>query len=445
MSDLIQQKAISFETIKEDLINYVQSKPDYLRWQDFLESSAGTIVIDLLAGLGAYDAYNQLARRLESYLDFARLQSSVYELAFNRGFMVPPADAPEITLNVTTTLHETINTGDLVGFISDYEVYSLESKTILLGVPTDLKCVMGRLETRTVPLTTYTDFSTIKITITEKNLARQLEQLIAGSTLLTLVDDIVDVGGSTYVLRRVIPNEVRIYLGNGILGWFDSGVTSLEYRTLTFDDDAQTKVDETVSLTGDLILSTLNSQTIDSRGTPLLETEQARGLARFYPLDGRTVTDRDYENVILKYFNAYVWDVYAYNDYLDIAPEHKEHIYLLKKGNFTANILTDITALIEERRALGILVVYHELLENLGVVITCSFSSHDLTDVIREAAEEFLQSRVYKFMRESTVISTVRIAIELSAEFGIEFYPEDSGSITLTADQFIKLFNITWL
>ena len=448
MSDIIQQRSISFDTIKADLIAYVKAKPEYLRWKDFLESSAGTIVIDLIAGLGGFDSYNQLARRLESYLDFARLQSSVYELAFNRGFMVPPADAPEITLNVTTIANETVNNGDLVGTISDYEVYSLESKTILTGIPTDLKCVVGRLETRTIDLSDFSMFSTIVVGITEANLARQLERLMSGTTVLTLVDDIVNVGGSTYVLRRAIPNQVRIYLGNGILGWYNSGATSLDYRTLTFDDDIQAKVSNLTVLTGVLTTATLNSQSIDSLGSSLLETEEARGLARFYPLDGRAVTDRDYENIILKYYNSYVYDVYAYNDYNDVPLEHKEHIYLLKNSYFTPTILADITDLIDSRRSLGILVQYHEIGVSdapYSVIINCSFSSPDLTDEIRAEAENILQSRTNKFMRESTTISTVSIAIELSAYFGIEFYPEDSNTTVLSANQFVKLYNVTWI
>jgi hypothetical protein len=78
-------------------------------------------------------------------------------------------------------------------------------------------------------------------------------------------------------------------------------------------------------------------------------------------------------------------------------------------------------------------------------VINCSFSSPDLTDEIRSEAENSLQSRVNVFMRESTTVSTIKIAIELSAEFGIEFYPGDSNSTVVPANQFIQLFNITWL
>ena len=376
-NNVINPSSISFESILADLTAYVKSKPESSRWLDFLEGSAGQIVLELIAGLGVFRAYNELAKRLESYLDFARLQSSVYELAFDRGFLVPPAEAPELLLNVTPNSLITLNDGDLIGTLQDYSVFSIGGTQILTaGVSQTITCVVGNFEDRTLTLATNAQFSTVEVNFAtdatpRKNLARQLEQLKFGSQVLFLIDDITQISergafsGTTpiYVIRRALPSEAKLYIGNGTLGWFDETATSIEYKTLTFDDDIQSKLSNNVTLTID---ATLNSQTILSRGSILLSTESVRGLAKFYPIDGRVVQNGDYERVILKYYGSggldVVEDVFAWNTDPD------EQVYLLTTSAFGTRDLDNITTLINSRIAQGIQVFYHQVPEEIPII-----------------------------------------------------------------------------
>jgi len=347
-ASIIQQNAVSFETIKAALDAYIKSQAPGLRWLDFFESGPGTIIEELMAGLGAFKSFAELDGRVEATLDFARLLSSVYELAFNRGFLVPPSQAAQITLYLVPNVNITVAQADLVGTIGNYNIYSLENKTMPSGVPAYLDSVVGYIdspENWTVNVTSSQPFSTIVVDLNNKNVAKQLELLSNGSQIITLVDDIISPGASQrsipldtisglsdpqilnlihtllastssnpdiYVLRRARPNQVRIYLGNGTLGFYDPTVTQLTYRRLTYNDDVNNILSNVPLIS---LNAALASFSIDNQAEFLPGIESVRGVARFYPIDGRVVQDGDYSRVILKYYSAFLYDAFAY--YLD--------------------------------------------------------------------------------------------------------------------------------
>jgi hypothetical protein len=371
MGNIIQQSSVSPEAIKADLDAFIKSKPPELRWLDFFESGPGTIVEELIAGLGSFKSYQDLADRIESTLDFARLLSSVYELAFNRGYLVPPAEAAQITLYIIPNVTISVTEAELVGTIGNYNLYSLESKTMPVGVPVSLQTVVGYIdapEDWIVSVTSTQPFSTIVVDLTAKNVARQLERLMSGSSVITLVDDIISPGGSQrvipldtiigltdpqiltmihsliaagspnpdiYVLRRARPNQVRIYLGNGTLGFYDPSVTELEYRRLTFDDNVNNILGDTPALSIDANIASVN---VDNSAAPLPTTESVRGTSRYFPVDGRVVQDGDYGRVIMKYYSAFLYDAFA--KYLDWDIDMPDLKALFSDINTSTNIVT---------------------------------------------------------------------------------------------------------
>ncbi len=97
---IIENKSLSFDKVLVDLQNYVQSLPDYARWKDFYASSAGATFLELLAGTGAYMSYHSLASRRESYLDTAKLKSSVYNIATMLGYEPNRRTAPVFRIHL---------------------------------------------------------------------------------------------------------------------------------------------------------------------------------------------------------------------------------------------------------------------------------------------------------------------------------------------------------
>ena len=101
MSNMIQSTSVSYEAIRNDLKNYVQSIGDYQRrWKDFYEGGAGTTTIELVAGFGAYLGYMARANRREAYIDTARLRSSILNLSTTLGYNVNRRSSPRYSITM---------------------------------------------------------------------------------------------------------------------------------------------------------------------------------------------------------------------------------------------------------------------------------------------------------------------------------------------------------
>ena len=59
--------------------------PDNVGWEDYFEGGAGRTIIELIAGSQAVKNHYNLMRVRESSLQYAKLESSVTELAMNKG------------------------------------------------------------------------------------------------------------------------------------------------------------------------------------------------------------------------------------------------------------------------------------------------------------------------------------------------------------------------
>ena len=82
---IIDPKSLSFESIKQDLINYVQSRPDYAKWQDFYEGGAGTTQLELFAGVATFLSFHAIGARRETYIETRKLRSSAINICTTLG------------------------------------------------------------------------------------------------------------------------------------------------------------------------------------------------------------------------------------------------------------------------------------------------------------------------------------------------------------------------
>lgn len=96
----INLRSLSFDSILKDLKGYVKSLPDYNKWKDFYVSSAGTTFLEMLAGTGAYLSFHSMASRRESYLESARLKSSIYNIAGMLGYEANRRTAPVFRVRI---------------------------------------------------------------------------------------------------------------------------------------------------------------------------------------------------------------------------------------------------------------------------------------------------------------------------------------------------------
>lgn len=438
---IISPTSLSFEQILEDLLVHAKNKPDGMAWQDWLKSSDGTIVAEWIAGLGTFRAYHEMMRIRESQLDHAQLPSSVFNLAFNKGLLVPPARAPELEIEVSVPAQKSIDYGDLIGMVGDYEMYSLDAKTIE-GQNQPLRVVIGRQQEWSQNVPGLKKFQTFKYTANEPFFAQQLEQfLVDGAPIQLLSDpDYLNERSNDFLLRRVMPNQSRVYIGNNVIGWYQQNVTNVTYRVLTYDRDILTSLMQTPRLSIDGILNAYNV-VLQPSFDP--DKEEVREIARYYPIDGRIVADPDYGVVIRKNFGGIVEDVYAFNTDPD------QQVHLLKSDNFgtgtqEAEYLRLITQLVNSKRALGMHVVYHLHPKSDGKAYTTHLmiAKDDYTNELVESVNSYLRERLYTFMRSEQTFTTVKVAVDLSAKFNVRFYPNANDTLTMAETDFFQSFYV---
>lgn len=464
MSKVINEQSISFEEIHKDLVAFIKTKPDEKSWKDFFAAGAGTVITELIAGLGTFKAYHELMSRRESYRDYALLRSSIFELAFNKGFLTAPIIGAEFKFKIRFEEESmypiSFAKGDLIATIAEYEIYSIEDKTIDVADET-LSAVVGYIHTYEKELIS-SEFTTWVIDTPGQIIVSQLESLTTETGEVVLLKDNTEFNSHStenYVLRRILDNQVRLYIGNSILGWYSNNV-KLTYRCVSYNPNLVTQITaipkpNTLKFPG-LIFSDIE---LTYSPSERIDEEVVRALSNYYPIDGRIVRNQDYEGVILKFFEGKILDAYSYNDEVTT----HQHVYLLINSGFTNEDRLAIRAFIDARRALNIPVIYTiknvitgsvqrtdttsaiiaTLADDPGVELTFQIYT-DAVASVKLLAQAYENEKVNKFVRANTVYDNISICIDLSAKYGVQFSPENAQSFTVPNGSYVRSITLVW-
>ena len=90
--------SLDFDGVKTSIINYIKTKPEFLDY-DF-EGSALNSLIDVLAYNTLYYGFYSNMISSESFLDTAKLESSIVSLCKPLGILVPGKSSSRATLTV---------------------------------------------------------------------------------------------------------------------------------------------------------------------------------------------------------------------------------------------------------------------------------------------------------------------------------------------------------
>lgn len=445
LSKIINGRSLSFESIKDDILNkFIAEVADGQVWKDsFYKTSDGRIIVNLIAGLAAFKAYHEISKVRESSLDHANVDTNVFNKAADKGYLIPPVLGPQFTfkvkLDATSTDPIIIKKEEIVAILGNYYFYSLDNYTISSQIETTpIKLVYGYLNEFTQLLDTKGKNDVFEFKVRDKYVASQLEGFYADTIPIELTSDssiYSDI--SKVLLRRILYYTSKVYLGNGTLGYYDANANEIKYKIVSYGEDINDKIDNTPILAIDRLIVDERTLTIAPGFEP--KKEQVRNIARYYPIDGRIVRDEDYKAVLLKYFGAYVYDILSFNSNTD------QELYLLTKPNFTTEIQNEMDALIESRMALGIRKNFYIRTINEGASYTFKMKVKvdDYIDGISNKVSDFLEKKKYVFFDADTQINVTNICVELSSEFGVEFYPVSGDTLQILKGSFIRAFNFT--
>lgn len=158
---IISPLAISFDSIKASLQNYVNTKPENESWKDFYASSAGETIIEIAAALGAFYAYQAIVGRRESFLSVAQNYTSVLGLAQNLGYSASRGKNLQVSINIIPNQTVTLPKWSIIGSYAEYDVVVTEDIILNKDTQIDVPVIIGNSMVETIQVTTnkLTQFS----------------------------------------------------------------------------------------------------------------------------------------------------------------------------------------------------------------------------------------------------------------------------------------------
>jgi hypothetical protein len=219
MATIIDPNSLSFENIKQDLIDYIESKPEYDTWRDFYESSAGTTGVELVSGLGSFLSYHSLGARRESDILRRKLTSSAIGICNTLGYSVNRKSVPRLRLKLNVGSSIYWDRSDAIGeYTNNRSLSILSSQTISAGI-VYLDVVVGDWNTTTWVATSTEDFVILKIVYDniDNNSDEDTIELLINDSPITLVKHAEDLIGSTVKIATHHEGVLLIF-GDGTLG-----------------------------------------------------------------------------------------------------------------------------------------------------------------------------------------------------------------------------------
>lgn len=153
---LITPEAFSYEEILAELTRLLEEKYADTdgAWRDFYAFGTGQIILELLAGLGAFTTYTAVANRREAYLAQTALESSARAIAGPLGYSAFRGSNTTLRVSMYVNALTTVSKFDKLGAYEDdtgsYDLLSLDESTFSPpssgnSLPNEVDLVIGRL------------------------------------------------------------------------------------------------------------------------------------------------------------------------------------------------------------------------------------------------------------------------------------------------------------
>lgn len=154
MSDfIIDPSSVSHAKSREDLMTWLNAKPDADKFSIFYESSSGKTLIDLASALMAFFNYSTITARREAYIQFAKNRSSIIGSSQFLGYSAYRGRNAIVDLTFIPQSSGLISKWDELGSVKDRRIIVLEDAVKNAGVPVTVRCVLGEIleQERTAP------------------------------------------------------------------------------------------------------------------------------------------------------------------------------------------------------------------------------------------------------------------------------------------------------
>ena len=135
-NQVIKKTSVSQQQIYNDILEYLETNPQFADIKNNLAMSSLNMFLQTLAGVIAFNLYNQNLLRMEGYLGTAINPNSIYLLAHQLGYNINRYSCPQFQLQYNQIPTPQNNNyfqaqlGQVLGSYQDYDLVSLQTKTL---------------------------------------------------------------------------------------------------------------------------------------------------------------------------------------------------------------------------------------------------------------------------------------------------------------------------
>jgi len=226
---IIDPQSISFEEAKSDIENWLDTRPDSLKWEDYFKASAGQTIIELIAGAMTFSSYQIITGRREAYLPFAENRSSGVAIASQLGYSAFRGANANIKLHMTPLATKTYQKYEVIGSVLDYDLIVLDTTIVNAGTPTYVECVPGFIKTESLTVNSEL-LQTFRFT--SANVSEDFRLYLDGSEIV-VTKNLVDLINDQFVqISNALGAFDLFYLNRGALKYTTGDIYDLEFIEL---------------------------------------------------------------------------------------------------------------------------------------------------------------------------------------------------------------------
>ena len=385
------------ETTRKYFEEYLKDQLGVSKYQELVSTQTFRILLHLISIAINYSSLANSVSRRESYIETATSESSLVELVYNYGFILPPLRGRRIWIKSASD----IKLYTPIGLAEGYDIVPVKYES-----DGSVMCILGYYQESVINLTQPYQRVVLK---NKGKFLSDYDMLSEGLSKIKLASDITEQidNPKTSILRGSGFYQSRLFFGDGCLGYFRN--TTLTYKRISYNEDvnnvdlssAQFYIDNIEVLKSEPAWVNYNLDTV-------------RTILKYVPLDTRLVREKDFES----------WLVWKFPQVLSARCFRKEETSSCCEADLEF-ILTDNSVLdiikseIDKRKLLGLKINYIPYSPTQGDDLVMKFKVKYFNKTnLQSEVNDYLQSTyAYKLMTEDEVIDSSLVALELSEKF----------------------------
>jgi len=289
-------RGIDYYQARKELEDYIKSLPENSRWKDFVETSTGSHILDLLAGLAVYLRHSVGIARREAYVSSARLYNSLVAIANTLAYPVNRPNALVLEIDVVPNETRAWNKEDPIGNIGGVPLVLTKDTSFNTGVGVTIQVAAGEWKSYTFA----TDNSPFQKYFIEGIIDNFLYQLVDAANNVIPTRRYLEDFDPQGVVEVTAPGGVHLMSGEGRFARKFSG------ETYTFRWVQPIKGDFSGTPTLDLDASIVDVRILRSYSDGDSIEKLATVIPGYHAARARAVTLWDHRYIIMAYKGSIV-------------------------------------------------------------------------------------------------------------------------------------------